>query len=142
MKTRYGQQRQGGQKKGVAKRNVPLEEDDQRLLFEWAEWATCSNPELALLYHIPNEGKRSKLVGYKLQAQGMRRGVPDICLPVPRGGYGALYVELKRRKGGRVSEEQRVWIDALNRAGNKAVICKGFDEAKAAIEEYLKGAKK
>ena len=142
MKTRYGRQRQGGQKKCVAKMNVPLEEDDQRLLFEWAEWATCSNPELALLYHIPNEGKRSKLVGYRLQAQGMRRGVPDICLPVPRGGYGALYVELKRRKGGRVSEEQRVWIDALNRAGNKAVICKGFDEAKAAIEEYLKGAKK
>lgn len=126
----------------MAKRNVPLEEDDQRLLFEWAEWATCSNPELALLYHIPNEGKRSKLVGYRLQAQGMRRGVPDICLPVPRGGYGALYIELKRRKGGRVSEEQRVWIDALNRAGNKAVICKGFDEAKAAIEEYLKGDKK
>lgn len=120
----------------------PLEKDEQMLLFDWAEWAACSHPELALLYHIPNEGKRSKFVGYKLQAQGMRRGVPDICLPVPRGGYGALYVELKRRKGGRVSEEQRVWIDALNRAGNKAVICKGFDEAKAAIEEYLKGAKR
>lgn len=120
----------------------PLEKDEQMLLFEWAEWAACSHPELALLYHIPNEGKRSKLAGYTLQLQGMRRGVPDICLPVARGGYHALYVEMKRLKGSKTSEDQRAWIDALNRAGNKAVICKGFDEAKAAIEEYLKGAKK
>ena len=124
--------------KCTAKRNTaPLEKDDQILLFEWAEYAACSHPELGLMYHIPNEGKRSRLSGYELEKQGMRRGVPDICLPVPKGSYGALYIELKRKKGGRVSEEQRVWIDALNRAGNKALVCRGFDEARKAIEEYL-----
>ena len=120
----------------------PLEKDEQMLLFEWAEYATVTHPELALMYHVPNGGHRNAVEAHNLRLQGVRAGVPDICLPVPRGGYGALYVELKRRRGGRVSEDQRNWIDALNRAGNKAVICKGFDEAKAAIEEYLKGAKK
>ena len=112
------------------------------MLFEWAEFAVCTRPELALLYHVPNEAKRSRREGKEIVAQGLRKGVPDICLPVPRGGYGALYIELKRQQGGRVSEEQRAWIDALNRAGNKAVVCKGFEEARKQIEEYLKGAKK
>lgn len=124
--------------KPVRRNTTPLEADDQALLFEWAEWAACEHPELALMYHVPNEGKRSRSAGYELVKQGMKQGVPDICLPVPRGGYGALYIELKRKKGGKVSEEQRGWIDALNRAGNKAVVCRGFDEAKAAIEEYIK----
>ena len=116
----------------------PLEKDEQKLLFQWAEFSVYKYPELALLFHIANEAKRSQRAGGELIAQGLRKGVPDICLPVPRGGYGALYIELKRQQGGRVSEEQRVWIDALNRAGNKAVICKGFEEAKKQIEEYLK----
>lgn len=128
-------------KRARPKNTTPLEKDEQMLLFEWAEYATVTHPELALLYHVANGGYRNRIEAKNLRLQGVRAGVPDMCLPVPRGGYGALYIELKRRKGGRVSEEQRVWIDALNRAGNKAVICKGFDEAKSAIEEYLKGAK-
>ena len=115
----------------------PLERDEQELLFEWAEYAACKYPEVALLHHIPNGGRRNAREAHNLRLQGVRAGVPDICLPVPRGGYGALYIELKRKRGGRVSEQQRVWIDALNRAGNKAVVCCGFDEAKKAIEDYL-----
>ena len=115
----------------------PLERDEQELLFEWAEYATCSHPELAMLFAIPNGEYRTPKTAHNLHLQGVKAGVPDMCLPVPRGGYGALYVELKRRRGGVVSEQQRAWIDALNRVGNKAVVCKGFDEAKKAIEDYL-----
>ena len=70
----------------------------------------------------------------------MKKGVPDNCLPVPKGKYAALYIELKRKKDSKVSDEQRGWIDALNRAGNRAVICKGWEEAAAEIMAYLKGA--
>lgn len=124
----------------VTKRNTsPLEADEQALLFEWVEYAVVTYPELGLMYHIPNGGRRNTREAHNLRLQGVRAGVPDICLPVPRGPYGALYIELKRKQGGRVSADQRVWIDALNRAGNRAVVCKGFDEAKRAIEEYLLG---
>lgn len=68
---------------------------------------------------------------------GIKPGVPDICLPVQRGKYGALWIELKRRKGGTVSENQRAWLEKLSEYGHKAVVCKGWDEARAAIEEYL-----
>lgn len=118
---------------------APLEEQEQEWLMDWVELNTPAHPELALFYHIPNEGKRSYRTGRKLVAQGLKKGVPDNCLPVPRGRYAALYIELKRKRGGKTSEDQDDWIDALNRAGNRAVVCKGWEEAAAEIMAYIKG---
>lgn len=117
---------------------VPFEAQEQKALFEWAEWAKGKYPALALLYHIPNGGSRNPIEAHNLKAQGVRPGVPDICLPVPNAFHTALYIELKRRKGGRVSDEQRGWIAALNRVGNLAVVCKGWEEARDVILEYLR----
>lgn len=119
----------------------PTEAQEQEALFRWAAFSMAKYPELALLYHIPNEGKRSGLTGYRLKAQGLRPGVPDICLPVPSLHYTALYIELKRREGGRVSDAQRGWIAALNRVGCRAVVCRGWDEARSEIERYLGGSR-
>ena len=118
---------------------APLEEQEQKWLLEWVELNIPAHPELALFFHIPNEGKRTYRTGRELVAQGMKKGVPDNCLPVPKGKYAALYIELKRKKGSRISDEQRDWIDALNRAGNRAVICKGWEDAAAEIMAYIKG---
>lgn len=116
---------------------IPTEADEQTALFRWAAYNRVKYPALDLLYHIPNEGKRSMITGHRLKEQGMRPGVPDICLPVPNVRYTALYIELKRHTGGKVSEAQRAWISALNRAGNRAVVCHGWDEAREEIERYL-----
>lgn len=129
-----------GRKKAADIMPAPLEEQEQKWLLKWVELNIPAHPELALFYHIPNEGKRSYRTGRELVAQGMKKGVPDNCLPVPKGKYAALYIELKRKKGSKISDEQRGWIDALNRAGNRAVICKGWEEAAAEIMAYLKGA--
>ena len=131
-----------GRKKAADVIPAPLEEQEQKWLLEWAELNTAAHPELALFYHIPNEGKRTYRAGRELVKQGMKRGLPDNCLPVPRGKYAALYIELKRKKGSKTSDEQRGWIDALNRAGNRAVICYGWEAAAAEIMAYLKGAKR
>ncbi len=60
-----------------------------------------------------------------------------MCLPVARNGYHGLYIELKRQKGGTVSETQKSWITALAEQGYKAVVCRGADEAIGTIKEYL-----
>jgi len=57
-------------------------------------------PGLELIHSIPNGGARHIAVAAKLRAEGVRAGVPDIFLPVPRGSAHGLYIELKR-KGGR-----------------------------------------
>ena len=125
-------------KKKPAEPLVPTEGEEQEALFEWAETMEYMYPELRALYHITNEGKRSKSTGARLKREGLREGVSDICLPVKRGSYGSLYIELKRRKGSRVSDEQRDWIDLMWELGNAAYVCYGWEEARERIEGYLK----
>lgn len=114
------------------------ESQEQQLLFEWAALSAGKWPELALMYHIPNGGSRSKAEAGRFKAEGVKAGVPDICLPVARGGYHGLYMELKRVKGGRVSPAQQGWIAALRDQGYYACVCKGWDDAAHVIKKYLK----
>lgn len=116
---------------------VPLEAQEQKALFEWAAYSLLKYPELALMYAIPNGGSRDRREAHNLRMQGVKAGVPDICLPVPRGGFNGMFIELKRRSGGRLSNEQKIWLELLRRQGYNAVCCKGMDEAVRTIEHYL-----
>lgn len=95
-------------------------------------------PELRLMYAIPNGGLRNATVAAKLKAEGVKAGVPDIFLPAARGGYHGLYIELKRTKGGRLSVEQVQWITDLLGQGYAVYKCEGWVKAKEIIESYLK----
>ena len=123
--------------KGAGKLPVPTESQEQQALFEWAERLYKRYPELAVMYHIPNEGKRSKATGARLLKEGMKPGVPDIHLPVARGGFHSLYIELKRRNGSSTTDAQNTWLQMLGKYGNKAVRCYGWEEAAKVIVEYL-----
>lgn len=116
---------------------IPTEAEEQITLFEWAEWAQNRYPELRLLHHIPNGGSRHPAEAMRLKREGVKAGVPDICLPVARNGYNGLYIELKRTKGGTVSAHQKAWIEMLTEQGYRAVVCKGCVDAIAEIERYL-----
>lgn len=59
------------------KKTVPTETQEQQTLFRWAEMQKGKYPELALLFHISNEGKRN--LG-RAKAEGIKAGVPDLCL--------------------------------------------------------------
>lgn len=116
---------------------VPTEAVEQERLFQWVNLHMWKWPELESLYHVPNEGKRSKVTGARLKRQGLKSGVPDICLPVARCGCHALYIELKRMKGGKPTKDQLEWIDRLTRNGNMALVCAGWENAAEVIEGYL-----
>lgn len=112
------------------------EHDEQAALFRWATFAANRWPELALMFAIPNGGHRVKAVAAKLKAEGVKAGVPDLCLPVPRGEWHGLYIEMKTRTG-RASKEQKRWLGALQAQGYRVAVCKGWEAAKELIEEYL-----
>ena len=121
-----------------------LEEQEQTAVFRWARMQEGVHPELALLHHIPNGGARSKATAGRLKAEGVKAGIPDICLPVPKNGYGALYIELKVSENkalgvrkGRVSDCQAAMLKSLSDYGNRAVVCYGAEEAIRAIKEYI-----
>ncbi len=97
----------------------------------------CTMPELELLLHIPNEGKRSKAAGAALKRQGLRKGVPDLFLPVPRGIYPGLWIELKVGRN-KPTKEQKWWLEKLQAKGYKCRICYSWEEAAETIKNYLK----
>ena len=111
--------------------------DEQQTVAEWAEWSTRKYPELKLLYHITNEGKRSLANGAALKRAGLKKGVPDLCLPCAKGGYHALYIEMKKDKNCKPSKDQKEWLANLNAAGNLAVVCHSADEAIETLKRYL-----
>ncbi len=114
---------------------LPTEAQEQTAYFEWAKLAACKNKELAYAFAIPNGGSRNVVEARNLKLQGVKRGVPDICIPVKKGKYGALFIEMKRQKNGSLSKEQKEMINYLNDNGYKAVVTKGCQEA---IEETIK----
>jgi hypothetical protein len=116
--------------------NRTTEHQEQATLFRWAAFAEARWPELALLHAIPNGGHRNKVVAAKLKAEGVRAGVPDLCLPVARGRWHGLYIELKA-KGGRASPRQLEWFGALRRQGYRVELCVGWTAARQVIEGYL-----
>lgn len=117
---------------------VPTESEEQKALFLWAAYNSGRHPELKWMYHVPNEGKRSVQRGAQMRAEGLKKGVPDVCLPVQRHGHGALYIEMKRVRGGRLTDEQKEWAEGLTRCGNLVRRCNGWEQAVEAIEDYLR----
>ncbi len=114
----------------------PHEDAEQAALIQWAFFEAGRLPGVDLLYAIPNGGSRDTREAANLKRQGVKAGVPDLFLPVARGGKHGLYIEMKRREGGRVSDLQKEWIQKLTAQGYECHVCFGFDEAVAAIENY------
>ena len=109
----------------------------QCALIKW--WAvackTYGIPE-RLLFSIPNGGRRDPLAMVFLKREGLRPGVPDLFLSVPRGHWHGLYVEMKTATG-RVRDEQHEFIESVRVNNYAAFVCRSADDAKAIIERYL-----
>ena len=116
---------------------MPTEAEEQITLFRWAEIMANRWPELRLMHSIPNGGSSNPIEAAHLKQQGVKAGIPDIFLPVPRGQHHGLYIEMKRREGGRVRPEQRMMLEALREQGYRCEVCKGWEAAKDVITEYM-----
>ena len=116
----------------------PSENQHQMAVIKWSQQASIRQkwPELKLLFHIPNERKCTPLQGKNLQRMGVKRGVPDLCLPVPRGRYHGLYIEMKTETG-RASDDQEWWGEQLSAEGYFWEVCCGWESAARVLERYL-----
>lgn len=84
-----------------------------------------------------NGGKRNYFEALKFKRMGVSAGFPDIEIPIPSGPYHGLYIELKRIKGGKVSEAQLEWLNYLKDKGYYADVAYGFEQAKEIVIHYL-----
>jgi len=108
----------------------------QRSLFAEMKLREGMHPELRRLYAVPNGGHRSTAAAGKMKAEGQKTGVPDICLPIARGGFHGLYLELKAKKNS-PSEDQWQWLLELHRGGYAAHVANDINTARDLILQYL-----
>lgn len=124
-----------------------IEEQEQITLMSWARrYRIQTGPEAGqrladYLHAIPNGGGRSKAEAGRLKASGVLAGVSDLHLPLPRGHYHGLWIELKapRPHPSSVSTDQRAWLQRMRDTGHRAEVCYGADAAHALLLEYLGG---
>jgi hypothetical protein len=107
---------------------IPTEHEEQRQLVMW--FRQTYSP--VRIFAIPNGGYRSKSAAAKLKVEGVSAGIPDLFIPAFR-----LWIEMKRVKGGRLSPDQKDWIEYLQSNGYICFVCNGADDAKLKIKQYL-----
>ena len=117
------------------KRNAQPEAAEQAKVIAWARANERNYPFLWMLHSSLNGAKRTKANGDKLVQQGMLTGVPDLLLPVKKGHFSGLYIEMKSAKG-RVSIEQSRFLTAVSENDYSAHICYSADDAIDKIKGY------
>lgn len=127
-----------------AKPKPPIADEatECRGLIEWRDKVGVRRyPELALLYHIPNGGYRHAWTAHQMRRQGVKPGMPDYHLPVARGQFWSLYIEMKRGDGGLLEPEQSSVHALLRGQGNRVEVCLGWEHAVSVLEDYLARAR-
>ncbi|WP_240655162.1 VRR-NUC domain-containing protein [Rhodovarius crocodyli] len=97
----------------------------------------------AFLYAVPNGGRRDGLTGAILKAEGVRAGVADLVLMLPRGR--SVYIEMKVGGGqsisgvkvakGYQSDTQQGFQATVEALGFRYVICRSEAEFEALLIE-------
>lgn len=115
------------------------ESESQKQFFQWFKLVQPKIANNILCFSIPNGGARNAVTGARLKAEGCLAGVPDAFLAAARCGKHGLFIEFKKKNGGTLSKSQRDVFPLLEAAGYGVVVCRGFDEARQAVEDYLAG---
>lgn len=115
----------------------PTEDQECEAFVQWLELRRLR------FGHIPQETyTKSWRVKMRNKRMGVRSGLPDYLIVIERpNGRRLLFIEMKRKRSSpsNVSPAQREWIADLGLVpGVTAVVCKGYDEAVAAVEREMR----
>ena len=114
------------------------ESKHQKALISW--WDSVGHKQFNLpfnaLFAIPNGGARNAITGANLKREGVRAGVWDLRLEVPRNGFNGMYIEMKYGKN-KLTPDQVEFQLIANNAGALTIVCYDWIDAKVAIEKYL-----
>lgn len=118
----------------------PTEHQIQCAIVEWANHKIIppyTDGKIGhLLIAIPNGGYRNKIEAARLKKEGVKAGVSDLFFAFPAFKFHGLWIEIKTKKG-KLSKEQKNWIELMSFMNYKAVVVYSVDEGIQAIKDYL-----
>ena len=112
-------------------------------LFDWIRTQLNIAP---YAFSIPNEGKRSPLLGKLMKRMGMRSGVSDIFIAIPvyfeNEFFHGLFIEMKANgksgKCGKATPNQLEFHKDMKLQGYYCAVCDSAEAAIFLITQYLK----
>lgn len=113
-------------------------------IMELIDKKTKTKYKVSPLHANPNGGYRGKKAGGSIKAEGGKSGIWDLSLPIPRGCYTGLEIEVKRpyfrnKKNGGLEPNQIAWGDHYDNIGRMCVVCYSTTEIIEAVENYMEG---
>ena len=113
--------------------SLKLSEDTiQMTVMDWVRLNPSISPNI---FHIPNGGDRAPQYAKKLRRMGLKPGVSDLFIAMPRHGYNGAWVELKSA-GGRLAPAQKVFLADMVNQGYAAKVCYSIEETIEFIKHY------
>jgi len=113
------------------------DDEEHRIQCACVAWFRLQYPNHATaLFAVPNGGRRDRVSGAKLKAEGVLPGVSDLILLLPRGRHHGLLIEMKTERG-KQSPAQKEWQRDMAARGYLYVVCHSFDEFREQIDDYL-----
>lgn len=118
--------------------NNRSEEIEQARVIKWSHRVAVRElmPELRWLHHSPNGGKRDALAGAQMKALGVKKGWPDLILPVRAMQNPGLVIEMKSETGS-TSPEQKEWLEHFKTQGWEIRVARSAQEARTMLCQYL-----
>ena len=112
--------------------------EEARMQIEFFRQVPLFFPRLPdkLLFAVPNGGSRHKIEAANMKRQGVKAGVADVILQIPKKEFASLCLEFKT-KTGRQSKEQREYQRQVEMAGSKYVVVRSVEEAIGEMRMYL-----
>lgn len=114
---------------------VFMQQNEHQIQVAVVQWFRLAYPKL-ILFSIPNGGVRNIVTAVKLKSEGVLAGVADLFLMSPNMNHHGMFIEMKAAKG-KLSEQQKYFLEQAKAKGYAACVCYSFEEAQAAITNYL-----
>lgn len=111
---------------------VPSEDREQEVFVSWLRLTYKD----FLIFSIPNGGSRNKIEASNLKRAGLLAGIPDLIVLMPNKQI--VFIEMKKRVGGKISPAQKIVIGIIESLGFTVLIGYGFLDIKDKFEKYLK----
>lgn len=89
-----------------------------------------------LIFAVPNGGSRNKIEAVNLKRQGVKSGVADVILLIPKKGFASLLLEFKTSTG-KQSPEQRTFQKQAEMCGSSYKIVRNVTQAIEVMRNYL-----
>lgn len=115
--------------------NKPKPLSEKQIHIAVMQWVRLHKDIAPFVFHVPNEGMRDPHYGFLLKRLGMKKGVFDIFIMMPRHGYGGAWIEIKR-EGGKMSPAQKQFEHEAKSQNFFTAVCRSIEAAINTIECY------